>query len=103
MAFYEKNYDFNALMHLFKEATLKECATQAYFETYNIQPLTIVYEDMIKDFQETIKRILAYLEIDSAGVNLPEMYLQKTATQYSEQWVQNFRKDMQAKMDMQVW
>lgn len=102
-AFYKDHYDFDALMHLFKEATLKECATQAYFDQFDIRPLTIVYEDMIKDFQGTLQQVLAYLEIEATGVQLPNKYLQKTATDLSEQWVQRFRKDMQANMDLQIW
>ena len=47
--FYEKNYDFDALSHLLKETALRECAIQAYYTKHDIQPLTLVYEDFIKD------------------------------------------------------
>jgi len=91
--FYEKNYDFDALSHLLKETALRECAIQAYYTKHDIQPLTLVYEDFIKDFKGTIKHIIDYLEIEYDHLNIKEMYYQKTANEHSEKWVQRFRED----------
>ncbi|MEM9931540.1 MAG: Stf0 family sulfotransferase, partial [Bacteroidota bacterium] len=38
--FYEKEYDFAALSHLFCEAAIRECAQEAYFAAEGIVPLT---------------------------------------------------------------
>ena len=102
-AFFEANYDFDALNYLLKEAVMRECAIQAYFSRHQIQPLTLVYEDFIQDFTTTLKTILSYLNIDSSAVKFPEMYYQKTATDYSEIWVQRFRKELQADWKEQTW
>ena len=101
--FYEKNYDFAALSHLFKEAALRECAIQAYFSKYNIQPLTFVYEDFVEDFDYTIQKIIDYLEIDYSELNLGKMFYRKTANAHSEQWVQRFRQELNASMGSQIW
>ncbi|MTB51824.1 Stf0 family sulfotransferase [Lewinella sp. W8] len=100
--FYEEHYDFDAIMHLFKEANLKECTLQDQFDQYALRPLVVVYEDMIKDFPGTLTRILDYLEI-KGPTTLPPKNLQRTANQYSERWVQRFRTDLQAAMPHQVW
>jgi len=101
--FYEQNYDFAALSHLFKEATLRECAMQAYFSRYNIHPLTLVYEDFINDFENTIRQIVDYLEIEYDELNIENKFYRKTANENSEKWVQRFRKDLQKEMNVNVW
>lgn len=102
-AFYEENYDFAALSHLFKEATLRECIIQEYFTKYEIKPLTLVYEDFIQDFKKTIHQIVEYLEIDYEDLEVEDMYYKKTANSYSEQWVQRFREDLQKEMEDKIW
>ncbi len=93
--FYSEHYDFDALTHLFKEAVLRECAAEAYFTKYNLHPLTVVYEDFIRDYEGTVHRIVDYLEIPHTDFNLPPKYSNPTATKGSEQWVQRFRRELQ--------
>ena len=102
-AFYEKHYNFDALHHLFKEATLRECAIQAYFDQFNIQALTLVYEDFVLQYKETLQQVLEYLEISDKKRKLEAPYYQKTATPLSERWVQRFREDLQQNMTPPVW
>lgn len=92
--FYQKNYDFAALKQLFKEAILHECSIQEHFTKLGIIPLTIVYEDMVKDFEGTIKKILTYLELDNKELRIEEMYYTKTADSESEKWVQRFSEEI---------
>jgi len=101
--FYEEHYDFDALTHLYKEAALRECAIQAHYTKHGIQPLTLVYEDFVKDFKNTIKQIIDYLDIEYDQLNIKEMYYQKTANQDSEKWVQRFREDLQKDWDKKIW
>lgn len=102
VAFYEENYDFAALSHLWKEAMLRECAIQNYFDNYGIVPLTLAYEDIIQDFPATIQRIIGYLEIDAQDLKIDGFFYEKTATTNSEMWVQRFREEFQAQMDT-IW
>lgn len=101
--FYESNYDFDAIHHLFREAVLRECTIEEYLSTHQIQPLTLVYEDFIQDFEQTIKVVLSYLEIDFDEEAIPNMGLKKTANAHSEQWVQRFRSELQEKMGHEIW
>lgn len=102
-AFYEQHYDFDALSHLFKEAVLREAATQAYFLENDIQPLNLFYEDFIQDIPGTIQQIFRYLELEPASLPATKAPLRRTATENSEVWVQRFRTDLQAKWDKQSW
>ena len=101
--FYEQHYDFAALSHLFNEATLRECAMQEYYAKYAIKSLTVVYEDFIGDFKNTIQQIVDFLEIPYDSLNIPEMHFKKTATSNSEKWVQRFRADLQKGMTEKIW
>ncbi len=100
--FYDKRYNYDAIKHLLQEATLRECAIQAYFTKFNIKPLTLVYEDMIPDMHTTIIQVLDYLNISGDPV-IQENYYQPTANEQSEIWVQRFRKELQAEMGHQIW
>ncbi len=101
--FYKEHYDFAALSHLFKEATLRECAIQAYFTDYGIQPLTVVYEDLVNNFENTIRKIISFLELNDSELIIKKMPYQKTADSDSEKWVQQFRADIQKEMNIQIW
>ena len=101
--FYEQNYDFDALAHLFKEAILREGAIEDHFSQNQIVPLTIVYEDFILNFKDTIFQILHYLGLDTSQVEIGAMHYTKTANEQSEQWVQRFREDLQKDWGKIVW
>ncbi|WP_273445144.1 Stf0 family sulfotransferase [Neolewinella agarilytica] len=101
--FWEDNYVPDALTHLYKEVMLKECGIQEYFSRYDIQPLTVVYEDMLDDFPATIQRILDYLGIEETPKIVPEKLLARTANAESGKWVQRFRKDIQEGMGQKIW
>lgn len=102
-SFYEDKYDFDALSHLFKESSLREAAMQNYFERFNLSPFTIVYEDFIKEYEGTVRRILDYLELGNENVRIGGAFYEKTADEHSEKWVQRFRRDLQKNMQAQIW
>lgn len=101
--FYTHHYDFAALEHLFKEAALRECAMQEYFSKHDIDPMTLVYEDLVNDFAGTIRKVLDFLELEYDGPIVVRMHYTKTSNEHSEKWVQRFRKDLQQKMPDQIW
>ena len=96
---YEGKYNLEALKHLLKEIMLKECATQAYFEKYQIVPLSVVYEDFVRAPQRVIQRIVDYLEIPSTNLEVSSFPLRKTSNSFSEKWVQQLRTDLQVQND----
>ncbi len=101
--FYEQNYNFAALSHLFTEATLRECDIQEHFSTYKIQPLTLVYEDFVVDFGGTLRQIVDYLEIEYDKLSATDMFYVRTANAHSEKWVQRFRAELQQGWDNKIW
>ncbi|NND09028.1 MAG: hypothetical protein HKN87_21865 [Saprospiraceae bacterium] len=101
--FDERHYDFDALDHLLREAALRECAMQEYFSKYSIEPLTLVYEDIVSNFTATIRQVLDHLDLSYAEPIEVKMHYVKTSSKDSEKWVQRFRKDLQFKMTDRIW
>ena len=89
-------YSFEAISHLFAECSMREAAIQEFFSEGSIVPLTVVYEDFILSYEQTMKNILSYLKIpDYQNASIPPLPLQKLADDLSEEWVQRFRKERQ--------
>ena len=95
MSFYEEHYDFDALMHLFKEASLRECAIEDYFRKHQLSAFSIVYEDFVMDYEGTIKKVIDFLEIEYDEIHIKAPHYTPTASKGSELWVQRFREDIQ--------
>ena len=97
-------YNFDAINHLFNECSMREAGIQAFYDEAGITPLTIVYEDFVANYRETVERVLAYLglELPSART-LPEPHYAPLADDVSEAWVQRFREERQAGWKNRGW
>lgn len=101
--FYEEKYDFNALVHLFKEAVLRECAMQEYFSRHGVSPLTIAYEDFVQNYEATIRSVVNFLGENQQELHIGPMHYERTADEGSEAWVQRFREELQENMGQPAW
>lgn len=88
-------YDFEAIHHLYDECSMREAGIQDFFAEGNILPLTLVYEDFIQEYEKTVRKVLAFLELDTIGLSISSPVLVPTADDISEEWVQRFREDCQ--------
>lgn len=88
-------YSYDAINHLYNECSMREAGTQEFFNEGNIMPLNIFYEDFVQEYDQTIRNILDYLELDSGSVTIAPPALKKTADAVSEEWVQRFREERQ--------
>lgn len=93
--FYEEKYNLDALKALLQELMLKECNTQAYFQANGIVPLTICYEDLVADYEGTVRDVLRYLGLYQPSMHIPAMHYRQTADHKSEIWVDRLRADLQ--------
>ena len=88
-------YSFDAINHLYNECSMREAGIQEFFAEGNIVPLNIFYEDFVQEYEQTIRTILDYLELDSRSAAIAPPALTKTADTVSEEWVQRFREERQ--------
>ena len=102
--FYEQNYVLPAFKTLLQGIMLKEAAAEAYFQRHRITPLSVVYEDFIREPHAEIQRVVDYLEIPYTKLKVGEFSLSKTSDELSEQWLQRLREDIQEDFSGgQVW
>jgi trehalose 2-sulfotransferase len=93
-------YCYDAINHLFAECSMREAAIQEFFSEGSIVPLTIVYEDFILAYEQTIRNILNYLELpDTQNISINPPQFQQLADDLSEEWVQRFRQERQQGWD----
>ncbi|MEP6895890.1 MAG: Stf0 family sulfotransferase, partial [Chloroflexota bacterium] len=76
-------YSYDAIQHLYNECSMREAGIQEFFTEGDIAPLTIVYEDFIQQYEQTIRTILDYLELDSKTVTMVPPALIKLADSVS--------------------
>ena len=99
----KEQYNFEALKHLLLETTFRESKIQAFFEEGNIVPLTIVYEDFIREYEKTIRSIIDFLGIPQTAYSIKEPYYEPLADELSEEWVERFRKELQQNWNKIIW
>jgi trehalose 2-sulfotransferase len=98
-----EQYNFEAIKHLLLEISLRESKIQAFLEEGNIVPLTIVYEDFIKEYVQTIRNVITFLGITQAEYPVKEPYYAQLSDEVSEEWIERFRKELQKDWKNVIW
>jgi len=96
-------YSFDAINHLYCECVMREAAMVEFFSEGGIVPLTVVYEDFIRDYHGTVKQVLKYLGLDGSSVSIVPPYYEQLADDISEEWVQRFREERQQGWKNRGW
>jgi LPS sulfotransferase NodH len=96
-------YSYEAINHLYCEATMREAGIQEFFSEANIVPLTVVYEDFVQEYERTVKRVLDFLDLDTTSVMIAPPYYARTADKVSEDWVARFREERQRAWPNRGW
>lgn len=96
-------YNFDAIKHLLVESNMCEAAIEDFLSESGIVPLTIVYEDFIQDYEGTVMKVLAFLDVQTDGVTVSPPFFDPIADEISEQWVQRFREECQRDWENVKW
>ncbi len=84
-------YHHGAIEHLVRYLTEHEDQWSTLFARAGIEPLTIVYEDLVEAWDEHLRRILAHVGVENAKtLPLPDPPLQRQADGRSRAWVERF-------------
>ena len=76
---------------------MREAGIQEFLSEAGIVPLTIVYEDLVAEYEVNVRRVLDFLEISGRETAaIPPSYYDKQTDEMSEKWVQRFRRELQA-------
>ena len=86
-------YDHDALEYLLIGANQREADMQDQFDRWGVAPYTVVYEDLVADYQATVRHLLDFLEIPRrADIAIPRPAFDRLADEASEDWYQRFRR-----------
>jgi LPS sulfotransferase NodH len=96
-------YDFDAIHHLLLECALREAKIQDMLTQAGAVPLTIVYEDFVRQYEETIRRVVAYLGIEHNGFSVRQPSFERLADGLSDEWTERFRVELQQPWETVIW
>jgi LPS sulfotransferase NodH len=96
-------YDFSAIDRLLAESVLREAATQEFFAENEIEPLTIAYEDFVGRYEATVRQIVRWLGLPASAAAVAPPAYERLADAVSEDWVQRFRREKQARWNARGW
>ena len=84
----EPRFSFDAIDYLLRQLTVQEAAWNSYFETNGLEPLTIVYEDMVAaGLHETLREVLEYLGVSAEAADDVPVGMARQSDSTSEEWV----------------
>ena len=87
----ELEFDFEGIEKYRQALVNFEQQMQQYFSDFGIEPFSVIYEEFIVNYKETILRLLDYLDIPvPRDLELSEPLLQKQADEQTEAWAQQY-------------
>ena len=81
-------FSFAAINHLKLRIDEHNAAWQAFFDGCGVEPLEVVYEDLVEVYEGTVLRLL-----DGIGISIPQNFtvnkprMKRQADDLSEEWV----------------
>jgi LPS sulfotransferase NodH len=88
---HELLFNFAAIDHLAQQIEAHDAEWQNYFAAQDIQPCTIVYEELTEAYEQTALNILQHLQIPlHERLTFNERRLKQQADTISEEWVQRY-------------
>jgi LPS sulfotransferase NodH len=88
------DYSFHLIDVAVRRTVQEECAWEEYFTHAGITPFTVVYEDLVRNYESIVRQLLDHLTI-----SLPTQYvfatprLHRQADAVSEEWVERYHRD----------
>jgi LPS sulfotransferase NodH len=86
-------YSYRGIAHLLEQLTQQDQAWTRWFTVNHIEPHVVAYEDLVAHRNRVVCGLLADLQIDNHGVEVPEPALRKQSGGRSAEWAERFEAD----------
>ncbi|MBN1668189.1 MAG: hypothetical protein JW862_13945 [Anaerolineales bacterium] len=87
----EPVYNFYQIQQCIREVRVQAKGWETYFYERGIEPLRVIYEDLVHDQPGTLRRALEFLEVDiPAGFQTPTAHIEKQADELTDIWLEKF-------------
>lgn len=88
----EPRFDFERIDLLVQDLEMRERSWRWFFNYYGLQPLEVVYEDLVADPAASLRQVLAFLEIPIPGdLVYPSPQLRAQADHMSDSWAERYQ------------
>lgn len=88
------DYSFHVIDTALRRIVREESAWEEFFTHADITPITVIYEDLIRNYESTVRRLLDDLEISlPSDYDFPAPRVHKQADATSDEWVGRYRRD----------
>ena len=85
-------YSEAAIDHLIRDIHAHESGWRAYFRSCGVRPLTVIYEDFVERYGETIREILRSIGVGGAAeLEIAPPRRRQQADELSEEWIDRYR------------
>jgi LPS sulfotransferase NodH len=85
-------FSFDAIDYLRRQITVQEVAWSSHFEENGIEPLTVVYEDFLAAYEETLDATLEFLGVPASERSAPALEMSRQSDSMSDEWVERYRR-----------
>ena len=86
-------FNFEVIDHLLQQIMEDELDWLRYFEACGIEPFTVVYEDLVEAYEDTVRNVLEHLQIPiPVDLVLDRWPVEQRADTVSEQWAMHYHR-----------
>lgn len=93
---HEPVYSRAGIAFLHEQLTNQDQAWLRWFKAREIEPITVVYEDLVADQPGVVLGLLRDLQIDAHGVEVPEPKMRRQSGSRSQEWAERFEAERKA-------
>jgi LPS sulfotransferase NodH len=76
---------------------------QRFFQEHEISPHCVVYEELVADYESTVRGVLGFLGLNSEQTCIPPPRSQKQSDALSQEWQERYRKLSAENRDLTPW
>jgi LPS sulfotransferase NodH len=86
------DFDFAEIHHFYCLGRFQEKSWQQFFQKHEISPHCVAYEELVADYDSTVRRTLQFLDIPAENVAISPPVSVKQADALSEEWEERYRR-----------
>jgi|SRR5215471_6425435 len=87
----EPPFDFDAIDAYVRSGETENARWRQLFREHRISPLELTHEELVRDLEGTVRRVLAFLGIPAEDLKLPPPSLRQQADHRSREWELRYR------------
>lgn len=89
-------YDLAGIAEFSRGIEASETFWERFFSLANVQPLRIVYEDLVADYADTVRRAARHVGVDAAALAVPPPRMRRQSNEVSVEYADRYRRELGA-------